>query len=400
MKISKFTWMPGLGFVLLFPGFFFYHALLAFGVITPILGGFFGPIAIAMFFPIIIKYLWLLQDGNVNINNYDILFFLLVSYGVFIAVFNYATSSYLVSDGDLLNWSISGFFFNFLLYLVARTINFRSGFFKKSCLFFLLVMIFVVFANIGNANIFYLAQDVAQDADVATYQGFGRSLVFVALLILAIEKSKINFYFIALLSSAALFFNGARSEFLAFLIATMAVMFYKFNISRIFVFVACLLLACILALQILPNDLIEGNRFFELFNISTSTSAQARFELTKEALRTIAANPLFGDYGAYARRNGGGIGEYAHNLLSAWVNLGFIGFAGWLGFLILLIKGFFEIPNSGNNRDFYALCVIFWAFTVFMMCFSKDYSFLAFGWSAGLLARFKSTLDYSYPIEK
>jgi hypothetical protein len=66
-----------------------------------------------------------------------------------------------------------------------------------------------------------------------------------------------------------------------------------------------------------------------------------------DARQTISASPIFGDYASYTP------GHYAHNILSAWVDLGLFGFVYLLAMLIwpaisMGITGLFSTRNSGE----------------------------------------------------
>ena len=71
------------------------------------------------------------------------------------------------------------------------------------------------------------------------------------------------------------------------------------------------------------------SRFKQLFvAIQEDASFIERSVFNRYGLSLIADNPLVGAYGMYVHLNGGG--SYPHNLLSAWVNLGILGFAFYL----------------------------------------------------------------------
>jgi len=135
-------------------------------------------------------------------------------------------------------------------------------------------------------------------------------------------------------------------------------------------------------------DLFERNRFFELFAPEASSSATARSELTANALTTIYANPIFGEYGSYAYSTGYGIGDYSHNLLSAWVDLGIIGFFFYV--LLFFVAGRIvlkALKNTALNVNFISLAMGYLGFTVLLMLFAKDYKYMTFGLAMGFLAK-------------
>lgn len=382
----KIFWIPGVAFLLLFPGFFFYHALLGLGYISPILGGYFGYISLVLYPLLLLTFFRQIHRQTIRLSKIDYLFILLMIYIIFVATSNFAASGQDSIDLEMLEWSLSGVSINGLMYMIARTIDLNSAWMRWLCILSLGVMCALVFSNIGRSGIFYLSQDAAIPEVVASYQGFGRSLVLSALFILSGMDKKLGFIIIAFIAGTALFFNGARSEFLGFLLAASVTSFLIFNLGRSFIIVISIFCILLLVSNYIPSDLIESNRMFELLNIDNSSSALARKELMSDALVSISEHPFLGSYGSYARSLS--IGAYAHNLLSAWVNLGILGFAWYVGifaFYGLLLISKLRSRESIENSYIYGTC--FYCFSLFLMLFAKNYNDMTFGLMAGFIGR-------------
>ena len=136
-------------------------------------------------------------------------------------------------------------------------------------------------------------------------------------------------------------------------------------------------------LAVLPD-----NRTLELLDLSHSSSAGLRHQLTEQALASIGRHPLLGEYGNYEP------GLYAHNLLSAWVDLGLLGFAALLALLIyplthLAIHGY--LLGGRTSRDHrYLLAWSLLTSTLLLLCLSHFFSDMLIGAALGAYARYRS----------
>jgi len=367
------------------PGFFFYHSVLGLGYISAFLGGFFGPVSVLIFPVLFFLIVRKIHSGYIRLRAIDVAFLLLICFNIFIALINYSVRMGNGIEREVFYWALSGVLFNLTLYIIARTINLESKKLIQGLSMSLILMCATAVSNIGKSGFFYLAQDGLTPELVATYQGFGRSIVGVAIFSISFAKSKLSFYSVALIAALGLFVNGARSELIGFLFALSVFSFFKFRIRASAFILMALAVGMTLVILFLPRELVEDSRFAEISHISESSSFLARVDLSDFALSTIYDNPLFGDYGSYAYSMD--LGDFAHNLLSAWVNLGLVGFLGYIYLFILMgirIKSF-KFPSE--NFGLYNLSIGFFAYTIFVMILAKDYSYMFFGLTAGFLAR-------------
>lgn len=384
-NISKF---PGFAFFVFFPGFFVYHSLVAFGYISPFLGGFFRPVAI-LGLPIFIYILARRVSNNkVVLNRLDIIFFGIMLHIAVVCVLNFAFGKEGGGENEVFLSTLSRIILNFPMYCIARTIDYQGSTLRKVFVFSLLGMCGFAFLNIGQSGIFYLALDASNQDAVAGYQGFGRSIVVSAIFVLALTNNLFLFVFYSMVSIAGLFVNGARSELIGFIFSLAVMVIYKFHLrSSVFGFVV-LVSILLVAINAAPSQVIEGNRFMELVYGQESSSAIARSSLSSAAFETIIDNPVFGGYGSYALVDGGGIGNYAHNLLSAWVDLGIFGFALYLVAFFVMGLVFLEFKSKGGDIDKLShIAIGFFSYTVLLMLFSKEYGYLLFGLTLGFVAR-------------
>jgi len=109
------------------------------------------------------------------------------------------------------------------------------------------------------------------------------------------------------------------------------------------------------------------------------------------ATLTIQDNPIFGDYGSYVQYGTvKGIGSYAHNVASAWVNLGLLGFILYISAICIALYQVMKIFFSRRYRDVVStMTYVFSIAIIISLLFSKNYSFMLFGLMVGLTSRFE-----------
>lgn len=160
------------------------------------------------------------------------------------------------------------------------------------------------------------------------YQMIARVMVFCGLLAAVSTRNILVSGAIALLAVAALFQNGARTEFLLFFLATSVMIFMLlFRKGPAFYGAFIALTAGILVLATNADAILAmlpQSRILEVIRLEDSSSWNARAIAYDYAKDTIANYPLTGDYGSDFDRFGPGF--YAHNIVSSWVDLGLFGF--------------------------------------------------------------------------
>ena len=214
---------------------------------------------------------------------------------------------------------------------------------------------------------------------LADYQGYAFVYFVVALLLAASSRigARLLVYLIA---CPALYLIEARSEFVGFLFGA-AVIELLYAPSRSAMALLGFTGLFLFAISVtLPADLPES-RVIGIVRYSEDQSAMERSELHRRALETIKRSPLMGEYGGYAP------GEYAHNMLSAWVDLGFVGFAVFLGLLVsigvLLLARF----RDRSRRVPYALALTFVAVELLLALAAKNFTYQLFPVAFALAAR-------------
>jgi hypothetical protein len=379
---------PFFSFLILFPGFFIYHYMVARSYIVPFLGGYFGVVA-GVLFPFLVYVTW--KSSKRTNSGTDVLFFLIMVLGLVVSTINYFYIPLFGWEREMFIWSLSGIIFNLVAYCIGvgfnlNALNIRIAF---TAVF---LMALLVFINIGDQGIFYVKQEAQDDFEkVATYQGFGRSLVVAVLIVAAyFWRYSFHFYLLFFFSALALFFNGARTEFSVYILTVLFVsVFYIERSYKSFWSIVLFIFMAIISYYFIV-DFLPESRMFQLLDIASSSSGEARMDLFLFGLDLISSNPILGGYGQYVQLNG--VGSYPHNIISAWVNLGVIGFFMYVFIFILMWRNAFTRRSAHKDIFEFKLFLFFLVFVSFSLIFSKDYSYMLVGFVVGLCANYKNKI--------
>lgn len=373
--------VPLIAFFLLFPGFFLYHTLVGLGGLRPYLGGYFTIASIALFLPLIYSHFARVRRREDRVSSIDLAFALFLIYFFLIVVINTifganaATArTHLLSILYLVN-----------IYIIFRMLDFSGGGTFRMVFASLLIMsaIIFVFSKDGSFQPGQIGSHQNPDSAV-TYQGFARSYVVTFVAVMSFTKSlpgRLTLYIIVVF---ALFLNGSRSELIAVIFLIPIVEIYR---ARSGFHTGCIVLLLLglgtVGIRYVMDGLPE-NRVWELFDLSHSESAVSRYNLTQRALHTIAEHPLLGDYASYSP------GAYSHNILSAWVDLGFFGFIYLLYMLAqaaisLYIKGWRLKAQSSH----FLLAWILICMSLLLLMTSKTFDDMFTGAAMGAYANYR-----------
>ncbi|KQN68992.1 hypothetical protein ASF04_15630 [Duganella sp. Leaf61] len=373
-----------LAFWLLFPGFFAYQTLLGLGLIRAYLGGYFAWISLLMCTPLLLSYLLRMRACGWRVHRVDAAWLAFLAYYATIIVLHMG-----LAGGGATSHHTLGLLYMFLLFVIFKTLDFESKRFQLTLLASLLAMSAVVFAYAVDGAFYLAALGAARDPEsVATYQGFSRSYLLPMVVLLACTRHTSLRWALYALGLPTLYINTARSEFGALLFL---IPLFELHAARSRLAMLMLMAGAIMLLQFNLDALVAavpGNRTLELLDLSHSTSASARHALTEQALRTIADHPILGDYGSYPS------GRYAHNILSAWVDLGLLGFAALLALLLyplthLAIHGY--LLGGRTSRDHrYLLAWSLLTSTLLLLCLSHFFSDMLIGAALGAYARYRA----------
>jgi len=319
----------------------------------------------------------------------DFYFSVFAAYYSFVLAANFAAGA----NPAIIQRYVASLVFCTDVYIIFRMLDLRDVTFNALATGALLLMTAVtIYFSID--GFFYLRSldEATNPESLATYQGFARSYIFTFLIIVANVKSvtaRLLFYGLA---TASLFLNGARSEFSAVLFIVPIIELYhaKYKLYSV-------TLAFFLSIWLAANAddllrLLPENRILQLFDLSHSSSGAAREQLSLDAWRTIAQNPILGDFASYAD------GHYAHNILCGWVDFGLVGLIFFAALLIfpavqLFANGYFANKKSGDFILAFSFCciAILWALT------AKAVPDMSIGAALGAFAKYRYLTRYRQP---
>lgn len=320
-EINVLDYAAVLGFILMVPGYVVYHNLYLIDILPSLFDGISTPLAIISSIGLIIGLIIEISKRNYGMNFGDIIFFLFSSIFFVVVVFHYR-------KGTNLNLSLVHIatLFQFLVYyIIFRRLALNL---KRWRWVFISCTILIAFTIVvGPSQGLYVDFDFSLQEETINfrdYQGYALAIVISGLCAAAtIDRYsyRIPMYLLVL---AALFFNGARTEFF---LAAMVIIPSELILSEArFKSFALILAGGVTAISavVAMQFLLQGNparRIVEfIIDPFGDASYLERAAANAYGLATVEASPFFGDYGSYP------VGLYAHNIISSWVDLGLLGF--------------------------------------------------------------------------
>lgn len=370
-----------LAFFLLFPGFFFYQTLLGLGFISAFLGGYFAIISLTIILPLLFFYVTDIKNGENYFSTTDLHFFIFLTYFLLVTIVNFSSGA----NSLIVQKHILSIIYFINIFIIFKTISLNERDFKIISIAAMMAMSAIIFYYSNNGSFYLATLGTSKNPEsVATYQGFSRSYLLTFIVAIAFIKTAIARFIIYSIAASALFLNGARSEFVAMLLLVPAIEIYysKYKIS---ILIIISLIAAIISLNIeYISSILPDNRILELANLSQSSSANLRHQLTIQAINTINENPILGDYASYKS------GDYSHNILSAWVDIGLFGFIFLLFILLrpaflLFFNGFFLRTKSDDFLLAFSLMCI----TLLLVFTSTTFDNMLIGAALGAYAKYR-----------
>jgi hypothetical protein len=375
-----------LAFLLLFPGFFFYQTLIGIGAMPAFLGGYFSIVSIALVLPLDFFYFMTLQAARYRVPRTDLQFAFFLAYFFLVVAINGVFGA----DAAIVQTHLFSILYFINIYIIFKTIDFSERTTMVTAWACLLLMSAVIF-YFSEGGSFLPGQST--DANVATYQGFARSYLLTFVAVICFTRHAAVRVVLGCIAVAALFMNSSRSELVAVLVLIPLVEIYR---SRSRLTTVCLVLVALAVAAIGLDYAVQAmpdHRVWELFNLSQSDSSNARHHLAQRALDTIAEHPLLGAYASYPP------GQYAHDIRSAWVDLGLFGFSYLLLMLVptaftLFAVGWFRRARSGD----FLLALSLICMSLLLLLTAKTFDDMFAGAALGAYANHRSKRR-SAPIE-
>lgn len=378
--------LPSILFFVLFPGFFFYYSLVGIGAIDAIPVGYFGSSCIA----VVALFAPRLFDGAINrhgMTPVDILFLAFTVYFVSVVAVYYVFGGYLEKTA----WHAQSILEFTAVFLVFRFIQFDSQRFKRACLLCAVAMSATV-ALYSQGGSFDLSPD--QGVVIPSYQGFAMALIICALIGAASVSGTVKRLAIHAVFTYALFLIGARSEFLAYIMFAAVFEFVAVRNKPRFLAVS-MVVVTVAAAVLMAEDLdTEGNRIARLADLSADNSFNNRMDYFYRGLEQIWNSPIFGQYGGYD------YSEYAHHIISAWVDLGFLGFVIVVAMIALIGICIWGRLSAGNRSAEIALLSGIFVACVALLLTSKYFSYAMFAAVIGMASSILSGSGRAQPLSE
>ncbi|MEM0333695.1 MAG: O-antigen ligase family protein [Candidatus Aenigmatarchaeota archaeon] len=400
-KIAEF--LNFLVVILLFFGYAFYNILIFSGYISPFLGSYWVFLSLVSF--LVLLPIGLKEVIRTFVLPSDLLekvFYVYVLYNLSIYFWYLVITKPQIFYIDIFVWSMSGLFNTILMYLIGYTLSIkRSYIIIYTCLFFILFSLLLI--SFISSDFTYIAFNPKTiDENLSTYQGIARSILVISVILLAyyIENSFFLTYVIFLLTNLMLFIIGSRTDFVVFIISyILTLILFRFGYFLKSIILSVVIL--IISVTSFPSfyDLVYNSRIFTLFDLSQNESYNLRRYYLASALEKIKESPIFGDYGFYVFLDG--IGSYPHNVfLSAWVNLGVVGFVIMIIIYMLLIFNYTKhvyifILNKIEkdiNIKYYLTLLSLLLYIVTISSIARDYSYMLIGFIIGVYSKSRKTI--------
>lgn len=342
-SVNVLSKIAAISFFLLFPGFLIYHQLLAMELLQPFIRGLFGPVSLASLLAFLVLLPWNRDWLRACLKERYVLYVLIFLFYTLV----WTVAHYLIQAGEnrrlATPQSLQTIVFWACLFLTGLLLPLESKALKRMFfVVFLLTLLFLLHFSISAGQLTFRANWFYGQwgDDVATHQGYSRSVLVILLFLLAVCAGiKVR---IGLILSGAfvLFMLASRADFSAFLVVCLALSVI-FGIKKPAYFLVAPIFFLVLSGMFLVATNVDDRmtmlhltRQLEIFDLHEATSWINRMKLQEIALEQIAAHPLTGQFGGHVTA-AGHTGKYAHNALSAWVSYGFFGFFIYLGLIVV-----------------------------------------------------------------
>ncbi|MBA1195674.1 O-antigen ligase domain-containing protein [Pseudomonas plecoglossicida] len=323
MRYSRpfFPSMSYMLFILICPGTILYYVAITSSLIPPIAGGYFGTSTAAALAILAPAYFYI-RLKIWRIHKTDIYYFSFLLFFALIAFANWVYSS----DTAIFTWHLTAIAQCASIFLVCKGVAEASNLpGKLMTLFWVATSICMMSITVGGR---FSLREISPDlAEIPSYQTFAMCYFLISFIMVIGTKSTTLRAIINVIAIICLYMNGARSEFVAYILF---VCMYEFlSSSSKAMPVLAFLVSLVAAILIFNSGIIElpDSRIASLIDLQNDNSNNERNKISAQGLERIYKNPVMGDYGNYPK------GEYMHNILSVWHDLGIAG----LIFLTMLI---------------------------------------------------------------
>ncbi|HCE6792203.1 TPA: O-antigen ligase domain-containing protein [Pseudomonas aeruginosa] len=368
-----FSTAPYMFFLLLFPGTILYYVATTNGLIPALITGYFGKMsaaALALLAPI---YLWVtLRTGRIAV--IDLAYFSFLLFFLCVVIFNKGNSE----DNYIFTWHIVSIAQCAAVFLICK------GIFRVNCLpgialktlWIASSACILIFTVDGRFSLRELPSDVDK---IPGYQTFALCYLLLSVIFIAGVRSLPTRCIAHAVAIACLYINGARSEFVAYVLFAATYEFLSSKNKGLPIFALIIVTAGSVAA--ISSGIVEipDSRVANLLDLQHDNSSNERSRIASEGLNKIMESPILGNYGKYEK------GEYIHNILSAWNDLGLFGFL----FILIISIGpaaklgiNIALGRAQTNREISAFSIL--AVTIVLLLVGKYFTYLLLPAALGL----------------
>lgn len=319
-----------------FAGFIIYQTVVQRGYLSPIFGGFFTFSILASL--VVLLPAWLKNSLKKwtsylrhDIPAHAVIPILFWAYMLIFGV-NLAFGLYLGVSAEII-YPLIAYFIKFIgLYVLTTSVPLtHEDFLRWNRVVFVSLALLVVLNSSDGSYLIHLVSSLEQEQQL-DYHGLALSFSLVALLGIYGVRSLVIRWGLWGIALVALFLIGARSEFAGFFIAAAVIEVLKASsvIGKVRL-VSGALIALLTMRYFFDKIMIIDSRVLGLIDLKQDESAIERNAVARAAWNAVRENPILGKLASYEP------GEYAHNILSAWVDLGLLGFLLLSSILVLQI---------------------------------------------------------------
>lgn len=353
--------------VAIFAGYIFLSEGLSHVGVNLALTGYFTPV-IALAFLVFLLFFFFSDRKIKNIDHLDFLVIIYLIYTLIINLIGYLNLHQAISASNF------SYTFKFIaLYLIFRQID-ATRHKKLIAVLFISLSLIIVIKSVSNGfNFYYGTQKNVATASEYDYQGTALSYCVVYFILLASRPTHLLLrYFYHLLCIASLAVIGSRSEFIVIFPTIFVYELLQSRIKSIF-FIFVLFLGSVFSAILLYFPHLLGDRISTITNLLSNESqidrsANERISFSNQALETVSQHPFSGKFSSYEP------GEYAHNILSMWVDYGFIGILLFFAILIVAIITSF-LSTSQRSDPLNSIEIPLFTFLALILLLAKNYNY-------------------------
>lgn len=370
------------GFLVLLPGFFAYHFLLAKGLIPPVLGGYSTAMALIWLLPLsmlLLQRVLLLESERCAM---DVAFLAFLGYALAVMLLNMALSARGTAAADQI-----GVLPQFVvLYVVARLVPADAPRLRGLLTVLLLAMSLAIVTNADEGTFFAASFDLLKTGDYfANYQAYGFVYSVCLIVVLSATPSLRQRLWIYLFALPTLFLNGARTELIGVVLLALVLEFMRSRRKLLTLAIAAGILAAVASvLPLLADQYPESRTLFLFLEYSDDLSKLERARMLHDGWQSILQSPWLGALGSHQP------GEHIHNALSAWVDLGLPGFAAYALLLTIPLVDLWLLRRHDLDEPAYQLALSLVCLMALFALTAKHYTHQLFPLALGAYARFSA----------